>query len=122
MWLCWRLDDVSLEELVGSAHLRWTVEQFHEHNKQLLGADEFQGRTWRGFPHFMTVVLLAQAFIAERRLETSKECAGFQSFEEVARQSVRVATIHRLMDGHDFDRETVEEVLSTCSKASPNGG
>lgn len=110
VWLCWGLDDSSLEELVDWAHLRWTIEQFHKHIKQLLGADEFQGRTWRGFHHHLAVVLLAQAFIAEQRLETGEEFAGFDSFEEVARQLVRVAAIQRLMDEHGFDRETAEEV------------
>lgn len=109
-WVCWGLDEASLEDLVSWAHLRWTIEQFHKQIKQLLGADEFQGRTWRGFHHHLAVVMLAQAFIAERRLETGDEYGGFDSFEEVARQLVRVAAIHRLMDEHGFDRETAEEV------------
>ena len=110
VWLCWGLDDASLEELVEWAHLRWTIEQFYKHIKQLLGADEFQGRTWRGFHHHMAMVLLAQAFIAEKRLETGEEFAGFESFEEVTRQLIRVAAIQRLMDEHGFDRATAEEV------------
>ena len=110
VWVCWGLDDASLEELVKWAHLRWTIEQFHKHIKQLLGADEFQGRTWRGFHHHIAVVLLAQAFIAEQRLETGEEFGGFDSFEKVARELVRIAAIQRLMDEHGFDRDTAEEV------------
>ena len=109
-WVCWGLDDASLEDLVGWAHLRWTIEQFHKQIKQLLGADEFQGRTWRGFHHHLAVVMLAHAFIADQRLETGDAYGGFDSFEAVARQLVRVAAIHRLMDEHGFDRETAEEV------------
>jgi hypothetical protein len=109
-WICWGLDDASLEELVEWAHLRWTIEQYHRNIKQVLGADEFQGRTWRGFHHHMAVVQLAQAFVAEQRLETGAEYGGFDTFEEVARQLVREAAIQRLMTEHGFDRETAKEV------------
>lgn len=109
-WICWGLDDMSLEELVTWAHLRWSIEQFHKQIKQLLGADEFQGRTWQGFQHHLAVVMLAHAFIAEQRLETGEEYGEFTSFEEVARQLVRVAAIHRLVEEHGFDRETAEAV------------
>lgn len=104
------LDDASLEDLVKWGHLRWTIEQVHTHIKQLLGADEFQGRTWRGFHHHMAVVLLSQAFIAEQQLDTVEEFSGFDSFEEVTRQLIRVAAIQRLMYEHGFARETAEVV------------
>jgi SRSO17 transposase len=64
-WICWELDDHSLEELVDWGHLRWPIERFHQDIKQHLGADEFQGRTWDGFHHHLAVVMLAHAFIAE---------------------------------------------------------
>lgn len=50
-WMCWGVDEVSLEEVVSWAQLRWCVEQFHRDIKQNLGADEYQGRTWRGVHH-----------------------------------------------------------------------
>lgn len=109
-WMCWGLDEASLEELVTWAHLRWTIEQFHRDIKQILGADEFQGRTWRGFHHHIAVVLLTQAFVASQRLETGEEYAGFDSFEEAAQRVVRMAAIQRLMEKHGLDRKTAEEV------------
>lgn len=109
-WICWGLDDASLAELVTWAHLRWTIEQYHRDIKQVLGADEFQGRTWRGFHHHLAVVQLTQAFIAEQRLATGTDAGGFDSFEAVARQLVRVAAIHRLMNEHGLDRETAETI------------
>jgi SRSO17 transposase len=63
-WICWELDDHSLEELVEWGHLRWPIERFHQDIKQHLGAHEFQGRTWDGFHHHLAVVMLAHAFIA----------------------------------------------------------
>jgi SRSO17 transposase len=64
-WICWGLDDYTLEELVSWAHVRWTIEQFHKESKEVLEADKFQGRTWTGLHHHLTVVMLAHAFIAE---------------------------------------------------------
>lgn len=58
-WICWGLDDLTLKELVSWAHLRWTIEQFHNEAKQVLGADEFQGRSWKGFHHHLAVVMLS---------------------------------------------------------------
>jgi SRSO17 transposase len=109
-WLCWDLDDASLEQLVSWAHLRWTIEQYHDNIKQVLGADDFQGRTWDGFHHHLTVVMLTQAFVAEQRLQTGTDGCDLDTFEEVARRLVREAAIQRLMENHDFERQTAETV------------
>lgn len=61
---------------------RWTIEQYHRDIKQMLGAGEFQGHTWRGFNHHMAVVVLTQTFVAANRLETGEANGGFDSFEE----------------------------------------
>lgn len=66
-YLCWGLDDASIETLVEYAHLRWTIEQFHKESKQILGFDRFEGRTWKGWHHHITMVLLAYAFLATQR-------------------------------------------------------
>lgn len=66
-YVCWGLDDADLETLVAYAHLRWTIEQFHREAKQILGLDRFEGRTWRGWHHHVTMVLLAYAFLATLR-------------------------------------------------------
>lgn len=110
-WICWGLDESSLEELVEWAHLRWTIEQYHRDIKQVLGADEFQARTWRGFHHHMAVVMLTQAFVATHRLDTgTTDDGGFDSFEEVTRQLVQIAAIQRLMGEHGLDRSTAETI------------
>ena len=109
-WLCWGLDESSLEDLVEWAHLRWTIEQYHRDIKQVLGADEFQGRTWRGFHHHMAIVMLTQAFVATHRLETGEQGAELDSFEEVTRQLVRIAAIQRLIDEHGLNRATAETI------------
>ena len=66
-YVCWGLDDASIETLVEYTHLRWTIEQFHKEAKQILGLDRFEGRTWKGWHHHITMVLLAYAFLATLR-------------------------------------------------------
>jgi SRSO17 transposase len=109
-WICWGLDDYTLDELVSWAHVRWTIEQFHNEVKEVLGADEFQGRTWKGFHHHLTVVMLAHAFIAEHRLRTGIDGNGLDTFKDVARRLVLEAAVQRLIDRHGFSRHKAREV------------
>jgi SRSO17 transposase len=53
----------TLERLVGYAHRRYWVEQFHEEAKELLGWDQYQGRLWTGFHRNAVAVLLAYSFL-----------------------------------------------------------
>lgn len=105
-WICWDLDESSLEELVQWTHLRWSIERFHQDIKQHLGADEFQGRSWDGFHRHLAVVMLAHAFIATHRLETEH---NLPSFEDVMQRIVREAAIQQLMENLNFDRQTATD-------------
>lgn len=109
-WICWGLDEYSLEELVSWAHVRWTIEQFHKESKEVLGADKFQGRSWNGLHHHLAVVMLANAFIAEQRLRTGSDGTGLNSFKDVARRLVLEAATQRLIDRHRFSRQKATEV------------
>jgi SRSO17 transposase len=109
-WICWGLDKASLKELVSWGQLRWTVERFHQDIKQELGADKYQGRTWRGFHHHLSAVMLAHAFIAEQRLKAQRGREDLASFGEVVRQIVRESAVQRLMENHGFDRAKAREV------------
>ena len=105
-WICWDLDESSLEELVQWTHLRWSIERFHQDIKQHLGADEFQGQSWDGFHRHLAVVMLAHAFIATHRLETEQD---LPSFEDVMQRIVREAAIQQLMGNLNFDRQTATD-------------
>lgn len=72
-YVCWGLDDAPIETLVEYAHLRWTIEQFHKEAKQILGLDRFEGRTWKGWHHHITMVLLAYAFLATQRAANTRQ-------------------------------------------------
>jgi SRSO17 transposase len=105
-WICWDLDESSLEELVQWTHLRWSIERFHQDIKQHLGADEFQGQSWDGFHRHLAVVMLAHAFIATHRLECEQD---LPSFEDVMQRIVREAAIQQLMENLNFDRQTATD-------------
>ncbi|MFD9633913.1 IS701 family transposase, partial [Streptomyces violascens] len=57
-----------LEDLVGWAKLRWRVEHDYRELKHGLGLDHFEGRSWPGWHHHVTLVTAAHAFLTEQRL------------------------------------------------------
>jgi len=62
-----------LVELVRLAHQRWAIEQGYQQLKEELGLDHFEGRTWRGLHHHLTLCFLAFCFLT--RLRASKKTA-----------------------------------------------
>ncbi|MFJ8313486.1 MULTISPECIES: IS701 family transposase [unclassified Streptomyces] len=60
--------DTKLEDLVGWAKLRWRVEHDYRELKHGLGLDHFEGRSWPGWHHHVTLATAAQAFLTEQRL------------------------------------------------------
>jgi SRSO17 transposase len=58
----------AITELVRLAKRRWRVEHEDRELKHGLGLDHFEGRTWRGWHHHVTLVTAAQAFVTEQRL------------------------------------------------------
>jgi SRSO17 transposase len=55
-----------LETVVGYAHRRHWVEQYHEEAQGLLGWDQYQGRLWNGFHRNAVAVMLAYSFLVWR--------------------------------------------------------
>ena len=68
-----------LRALVRAAKGRWWVEQSYQQMKEELGLDHFEGRSWRGWHHHVTLVLLAYAFLASARRAGKKGAAGRRS-------------------------------------------
>jgi len=107
-WLCWGLDDWSIEELAAYAHLRWAIEQFHKDAKQVLGLDQFEGRSWKGWHHHVTIVLLTYAFIAAERAAQGA-AARPPPFSAVARALVyEMAT--QIAESEGLERLKAQEV------------
>jgi SRSO17 transposase len=62
----------SFRELVRKAKGRFRIEQDYEEMKGELGLDHFEGRSWRGWHHHVTLVTLAYAFLMLERMGTKK--------------------------------------------------
>ena len=67
-WLATLPGDIPLRHLVRMAKIRWRVEHDYRELKTGLGLDHFEGRTWSGWHHHVTLVSVAHAFCTLERL------------------------------------------------------
>uniref|UniRef100_UPI00389A032F IS701 family transposase n=1 Tax=Streptomyces broussonetiae TaxID=2686304 RepID=UPI00389A032F len=67
-WLSNLPGDTPLAELVRLAKIRWRIEHDYRELKHSLGLDHFEGRSWNGWHHHVTLVTAAHAFPTEQRL------------------------------------------------------
>jgi SRSO17 transposase len=67
-WLSNLPADTPLARLVSLAKLRWRVEHDYRELKDALGLDHFEGRSYRGWHHHVTLVSLAHGFLTLERL------------------------------------------------------
>jgi SRSO17 transposase len=68
-WLANLPETTPLEQLVGLAKLRWRVEHDYRELKDALGLDHFEGRSWQGWHHHVTLVSVAHAFVTLEQLD-----------------------------------------------------
>jgi SRSO17 transposase len=71
-YLCDLPASMSWRRLVAITRGRWRVEQDYQQLKEELGLDHFEGRTWTGWHHHVTLVMLAHAFL---RLEQKRRAS-----------------------------------------------
>jgi len=64
--------DIPRRELVRISGMRWPIESCFEQAKGSLGMDEYQTRSWRGWHHHMTLVMLAHHFLVRVQLRHKK--------------------------------------------------
>jgi SRSO17 transposase len=75
-WLSNLPADTSLQRLVALAKLRWRIEHDYRELKDALGLDHFEGRSYRGWNHHVTLVSVAHAFLTlERQRPRSRAAA-----------------------------------------------
>ena len=67
-WLSDLPDHTPITTLVRLAKLRWRIEHDYREMKQALGLAHFEGRTWGGWHHHVTLVSAAHAFCTLQRL------------------------------------------------------
>jgi len=67
-WLSNLPADTPIKQLVRLAKMRFRIEQDYRELKDALGLDHFEGRTYQGWNHHVTLVSVAHAFLTlERR-------------------------------------------------------
>jgi SRSO17 transposase len=62
----------TLRRLVRLTKSRWKVEQDYQQLKEELGLDHYEGRSWKGWHHHVTLVMLAHAFLTLEGLRSKK--------------------------------------------------
>jgi len=62
-WLSNLPEDTALRDLVYWAKIRWWVEQNYQQLKEEIGLDHFEGRSWAGWHHHVTLVMVAFDFL-----------------------------------------------------------
>ena len=60
--------DTALATQVRMSGRRWPIETCFEDGKPLLGMGAYEVRSWTGWPHPMTLVILAHFFVVRRSL------------------------------------------------------
>jgi len=71
-YLCNAPVDTALEKLVHMSGMRWPIETCFEDSKQLLGMGDYEVRSWTGWHHHMTLVILAHFFVVRMSLRLKK--------------------------------------------------
>lgn len=89
---CYAPAATALAVLVGVAGTRWRVEESFQTGKGLTGLDEHQVRTWTSWYRWMSLVLLAQAFLAAVTARERRD----QAVEEPALARMTMAEVQRL--------------------------
>ena len=75
-WLSNLPGDLPLVDLVRLGKLRWRVEQDYRELKGALGLDHFEGRSWTGWHHHVSLVSVAHGFLTLERLRRPKQVAS----------------------------------------------
>ena len=70
--LCNAPVDTAVATLVRMSGMRWPIETCFEDGKQLLGMGEYEVRSWTGWHHHMTLVILAHFFVVRLSLRLKK--------------------------------------------------
>jgi SRSO17 transposase len=75
-YACFGPARTSLAELVRVAGVRWAVEECFQAAKDQVGLDHYQVRRWDAWYRHVTLVLVAQAFLAAVRAQAAVDHAG----------------------------------------------
>lgn len=71
-WLSNLPEDTPLRDLVYWAKIRWWVEQNYQQLKDDIGLDHFEGRSWIGWHHHVTLAMVAFDFLVLEGFRSKK--------------------------------------------------
>lgn len=71
-WLSNLPPKTGLLRMVRTGKLRWRVERDYQELKDELGLDHYEGRSWSGWHHHVTLTMMAHAFLTQERLSIKK--------------------------------------------------
>jgi SRSO17 transposase len=91
----------SVKQMIGWAHHRWKIEQGYQQLKEELGLDHFEGRSWRGLHHHLTLCFLAYGFLQLLRQKKKRpvDTASSPSLAQPALQLYPVPTVSGVSSG-----------------------
>lgn len=96
--------DTPFDELLYVCAMRWPIEIIFEQAKQLLGLNEYETRTWSGWHHHMTLVILAFGFLARTQ-------AIFRTDAPALTLPQVVDLLKAVLPKPEFDAEAAIELL-----------
>lgn len=90
---------ISCVQLVRTFKSRWRIERSYEDLKGELGLDHYEGRSWVGWHHHVSVVLACYAFLVAEQVRSFPPSAAWASdygpFERAARTTLLRLPHHR---------------------------
>jgi SRSO17 transposase len=75
-WLSTLPAEISFDQLVDTAKMRWRIERDYQELKQEVGLGHYEGRGWRGFHHHATLCIAAYAFLVSERAAIPPSAPG----------------------------------------------
>jgi SRSO17 transposase len=116
-------ENTSRKQMVRIVKERYRTERAYEDLKGELGLDHFEGRTFPGWHHHVSVVLCCYAFIVAEKLRaffsTLRRQRGTRPHLFEAREALR-GLVHHDSSGDRTEAEYVAPTLPDLSHAAPN--
>lgn len=74
-------ESLSCKQLVRTFKSRWRIERSYEDLKGELGLDHYEGRSFVGWHHHVSVVLACYAFLVAEHVRSFLPSTGSESFD-----------------------------------------
>jgi len=72
VYVAWLKQPPAKGRMLRLSRGRWPIEQYFQRGKDDLGLDHYEGRSWRGFHHHLTMSAVAYLFVVVEYLRTKK--------------------------------------------------